>query len=311
MSASAPTGFRPVWGEVDLERAAGQRPGARRRWRAPAAVLAVVKADAYGHGAVPGRAGRARRPGRPGWASRSSKRGCAPRRRASTRRILVLSEPPPAAADAVVAHDLTPVVYTSAGIEALGAAVVDAGTRRDPLPVHLKVDTGMHRVGCAPDDAVALAETIAAHPELALRGRVHAPRGRRRARSRLHGRAARALRRRARGARGAVCARPRSSTPRTRPGCSRSPTPPLRPRAARDRALRRPARAGPRRPRRAAARALAQGARLARQGAARRVRACRTGCATSSTRPSRDRDRAGRATPTASPATSGSPAARC
>ncbi len=44
------------------------------------------------------------------------------------------------------------------------------GAARDRLPVHLKVDTGMHRVGCAPDGAVALAERIDASAELHLEG---------------------------------------------------------------------------------------------------------------------------------------------
>jgi alanine racemase len=47
--------------------------------------------------------------------------------------------------------------------------VVAVGAR-DPLPVHLKVDTGMHRVGCAVDEVLALAETIAARDELVLEG---------------------------------------------------------------------------------------------------------------------------------------------
>ena len=67
---------------------------------------------------------------------------------------MLLSEPSPRAAARVVAHDLTPVVYTEAGIDALAKAVADAGGT-SPLDVHLKVDTGMHRVGCTPDDAVA------------------------------------------------------------------------------------------------------------------------------------------------------------
>jgi alanine racemase len=81
----------------------------------------------------------------------------------------VLSEPPPAAAPAVVALGLTPVAYTPVGIEALAKAVAEAdGAER--LPVHLKVDTGMHRVGCTVDDALALAESIAARDELHLEG---------------------------------------------------------------------------------------------------------------------------------------------
>src|SRR5207245_5379015 len=73
------------------------------------------------------------------------------------------------AAPAVVACGLTPVVYTTAGIDALAKAVADAGGH-EPLPVHLKVDTGMHRVGCAPDEAVALGELVAARDELVLGG---------------------------------------------------------------------------------------------------------------------------------------------
>jgi alanine racemase len=68
-----------------------------------------------------------------------------------------------------VAHRLTPVVYTTAGLEALAKAVVDADGAV-PLAVHLKVDTGMHRVGCTVDDAPGLVAAIAARPELVLEG---------------------------------------------------------------------------------------------------------------------------------------------
>jgi alanine racemase len=82
--------------------------------------------------------------------------------------VLVLSEPPPPAAPAVVALGLTPVAYTRPGIDALAKAVADSGA--DPLPVHLKVDTGMHRVGCSVADACGLAESIATRDELRLEG---------------------------------------------------------------------------------------------------------------------------------------------
>ena len=82
--------------------------------------------------------------------------------------ILVLSEPVAAAATTVVAARLTPAVYTAAGIEALAKAVVERDST--PLPVHLKVDTGMHRVGAAPEAADALAELVDAHRELKLEG---------------------------------------------------------------------------------------------------------------------------------------------
>ena len=59
----------------------------------------------------------------------------------------------------VVAHELRPMLYTPDGIDA-AAAAADAGGA--PIAVHLKVDTGMHRVGADPDDAVALAERCSA-----------------------------------------------------------------------------------------------------------------------------------------------------
>ena len=65
-----------------------------------------------------------------------------------------------------VARGLVPTVYTRGGIEALGRAV--GRQAAPPLDVHLKVNTGMHRVGADPEDAVALAGAIAADPRLRL-----------------------------------------------------------------------------------------------------------------------------------------------
>jgi alanine racemase len=130
-------------------------------------LLAVVKADGYGHGAVP--VAEAALDAGASWLGVALvEEGCALRDAGIDARILVLSEPIPAAAPAVVARDLTPVVYTANGIEALAKAVADAGAA--PLPVHLKVDTGMHRVGCSPGDVTALVQAVASRPELELEG---------------------------------------------------------------------------------------------------------------------------------------------
>ena len=56
-------------------------------------------------------------------------------------------------------------MYSARGIEALQRAAAAAGRVR---PVHLKIDTGMHRVGAAPEDAVALAEAVQAADSLEL-----------------------------------------------------------------------------------------------------------------------------------------------
>jgi alanine racemase len=69
----------------------------------------------------------------------------------------------------VVALGLTPTVYTPEGLAALSAAV-EAARPRAPVRVHVKVDTGMHRVGAAQADAVKLALAVADHPGLRLEG---------------------------------------------------------------------------------------------------------------------------------------------
>ncbi len=162
-----PRQFRPVWGDVDL---GAVRANARVlvELASPAALCAVVKADAYGHGAVP--VARAALDAGATWLGVALvEEGVELRDAGIDAPILVLSEPSPEAAPTVVSRRLTPVVYTPNGIEVLAKAVAESGAR-ERLAVHLKVDTGMHRVGCDPDDALGLVDAIAARPELDLEG---------------------------------------------------------------------------------------------------------------------------------------------
>ncbi len=131
---------------------------------APAEVWAVVKADGYGHGAIPcARAALAG--GATAVCVATPDEGAALRAAGIAAPVLVLSEPAPADAPVLVARRLAAVAYTAPYIDALGAAAARAGVVH---PVHLKLDTGMHRVGAAPADAVALARRVAEHPALAL-----------------------------------------------------------------------------------------------------------------------------------------------
>jgi alanine racemase len=155
-----------VWADIDLD-AVRANVRALRTLVAPSAVLAVVKADGYGHGAVPV-AHAALDAGATMLGVALVEEGVALRDAGVSAPVLVLSEPVPDAAHTVVQHRLTPAVYTERGIEALAKAVAEAGA--PPLPVHLKVDTGMHRVGATPDDAVRLAQAINAAPELEFEG---------------------------------------------------------------------------------------------------------------------------------------------
>jgi alanine racemase len=158
---------RAVWSEVDLD-AIRANVEALRAVAAPAALLAVVKANGYGHGAVP--VARAALAAGAAWLGVARiEEGEQLRGAGIDAPIMLLSEPAPRVAGRVVAADLTPVVYTEVGIDALAKAVADSG-RGTSLDVHLKVDTGMHRVGCAPDDALALARAIATRDELTFAG---------------------------------------------------------------------------------------------------------------------------------------------
>ncbi len=160
--------MRPVWAEVDL-RAVAANVGRLREVVAPASLCAVVKADGYGHGSVPvARAALAG--GAEVLAVALAAEGAELRAGGIDAVVLVLSQASGDELDELVAHDLDATVYTSAGVAALAAAAAAAGRCGDrPVRVHLKVDTGMHRVGAQPDEVVALARSIVADPALELR----------------------------------------------------------------------------------------------------------------------------------------------
>jgi len=150
---------------VDLG-AVAANVAALRAAAAPSAVWAVVKADGYGHGAQ-ACARAALAGGAAGLCVAVIDEGAALRVAGITAPVLVLSEAPPAAADGLVARRLSAVAYTPGYIDALGAAATRAGIVQR---VHLKVDTGMHRVGAHPAEALALARRIDLHPALELEG---------------------------------------------------------------------------------------------------------------------------------------------
>jgi alanine racemase len=147
---------RGAWAEIDLA-AVRANTRALRALVAPALPCAVVKADAYGHGAVEvARAALAG--GAAGLAVAIVSEGLELRRAAIDAPILLLSEPPGDAMGAAVAAGLEMTVSSAPGIAAVIEAAKDEGRQ---AKVHLKVDTGMHRVGAAPDEAAALARQIA------------------------------------------------------------------------------------------------------------------------------------------------------
>jgi alanine racemase len=156
---------RLAWAAVDLE-AIRHNVRTLAGVASPAVVCAVVKADGYGHGAVP--VARAVLEAGARWLGVAVvEEGAELREAGIDAPILLLSEAPLSAADEVVARHLTPVVYSTETIEALEAA---ASHRRRPIGVHLKVDTGMHRVGVPPSEALTVAKAVTASRHLRIEG---------------------------------------------------------------------------------------------------------------------------------------------
>jgi len=153
--------MRPTYIEVDL---AAIRHNVRiiREAVAPARLCAVVKADGYAHGDVPV-AEAALDAGADLLAVALVEEGARLREAGIDASVLLLSEPFAADVAEVVRWDLVPTAYRRSFVEVL------AGVAPPGYPVHVKVDTGMHRVGAPPDEALEIARMVAASP-LALGG---------------------------------------------------------------------------------------------------------------------------------------------
>ena len=148
------TRYRPTVVEVDLD-AIGHNIRLLRS--AGAELMAVVKADGYGHGdAEVARAALGAGASRLGVSL--VEEGLALRERGIAAPILVLAEFPPGSDKEALERGLTPTVYTDEGVAGVAEA---ARTLGRPVGVHLKVDTGMHRVGLwPPEEAPAFARRV-------------------------------------------------------------------------------------------------------------------------------------------------------
>lgn len=160
--------MRPVRAEVDLD-AVIANARALKAIADGALLCAVVKADGYGHGAIPV-ARAALRGGADVLGVALVAEGAELRDGHIGAPILVLSQASPHELDDLVAQNLEATVYTRVGIEDLAAAArrADRHGRGRPVHVHLKIDTGMHRVGVRPGEAVDLARAVDAEPSLRL-----------------------------------------------------------------------------------------------------------------------------------------------
>lgn len=150
------------WAEIDLGAIRDNTRQITRLVSPSAAVMAVVKANGYGHGAVP--VARTALEGGATWLGVASvEEGLELRAAGIEAPILQLGYTPrPALAEAVAAG-LSLNLYDGGTLDALRDLPLPA-----PARLQLKVDTGMHRLGAAPAEAVTLARRIRTHPNLQL-----------------------------------------------------------------------------------------------------------------------------------------------
>jgi len=158
---------RPLkWAEIDPAALRANAAALRRHTGAGVGVIAMVKANGYGHGAV--LASRAFLDGGATWLGVSSAEEAVQLRSAGIEApILLVGWAPPQSRKAVIATGVELAVWDADTVSGLDAAARDAGR---PARVHVKVDTGMNRLGARPEAVAPLLRLIAASSNLHLSG---------------------------------------------------------------------------------------------------------------------------------------------
>lgn len=157
---------RPAWTEIDLGRLRSNLRLIRRELPHELKWLAVVKDDAYGHGALEV-ARLALEAGAWGLGLSTLEEATQLRAAGITAPLLLFGERQEAELEWCVAHHLTVCVNEAHTVRALARAAASFEQR---VPVHLKINTGMSRYGVRWDEALPLAARIVAEKSLRLEG---------------------------------------------------------------------------------------------------------------------------------------------
>lgn len=161
--------FRPTWASVDLSALAHNYHVIKKGLPKKIGIMAMVKADAYGHGAVPvsktleGAGVRA-------LGVATVEEGIELREAGIKAPIIVmggLMGAGPSASQKMIEADLTPVIHSKGVLDAIEA---DARRARKKAGVHLKIDTGMGRLGARPEALPSILSQIKKCPHLFVEG---------------------------------------------------------------------------------------------------------------------------------------------
>jgi alanine racemase len=157
---------RPTWAEIDLQQLAANFRQVKQRVGTTARIMAVVKANAYGHGAVQC-ARRLAAEGADWFGVALPEEAIELRNSGITQPLLCLAGFWPGQAAACIQNKLTSVVYRRDMLAALNQAAAEAGTIAD---VHVKVDTGMGRLGVRADQVSEFVAILDQFPNVRVDG---------------------------------------------------------------------------------------------------------------------------------------------
>ncbi len=159
---------RPNWAEVSLSALRHNFCALQQHVGPSVTLCAVVKCDAYGHGSE-GCARTLEQAGARWFGVTSTDEGAALRDAGIDSRILILVGAWRGEEEDVLRYGLTPTVSRWEDVEAMALAALRLG-RREPVAVHLKLDTGMARLGLALSELDSFARRIKAAPMIELEG---------------------------------------------------------------------------------------------------------------------------------------------
>ena len=166
MSEFESGGGRPTWAEIDLDALAANFREVRRLVGEGVRVMGVLKADAYGHGAV-ACARRLDAEGAEWFGVATPEEGLELRRAGLSQQVLSFGGFWEGQAELCVRERIVPVVYRLDMAEALDLAARAAGV---VAPVHVKVDTGMGRLGVRHDEAAEFASKLRGFSHIRVEG---------------------------------------------------------------------------------------------------------------------------------------------
>lgn len=160
--------YQRVWAEVDLDAIWENMVHMKENIAENTKILAVIKTDGYGHGGVPIAKMLEQLDFMFGYAAATYEEAHVLREAGVKKPILILGYTFPYCYEELIREEIRPAVYRRDTVEELAAAAAKAGKK---AKVHIKVDTGMGRIGITPDEeGLEFVRFLIEHPELEVEG---------------------------------------------------------------------------------------------------------------------------------------------